>query len=66
MVEEERFQKKLGAFKFSNVQIPKGVLEKLDYCRSRLFWQCDEHKKKYKLARWSILHKPKSIWGGGG
>jgi hypothetical protein len=29
------------------------------------FWQCDEHKKKYRLARWSILHKPKSIGGLG-
>jgi hypothetical protein len=24
-------------------KIPKGVLEKLDYYRSRFFWQCDEH-----------------------
>jgi hypothetical protein len=36
-------------------RIPKGVLEKLDYYRSRFFWQCDEHKK-YRLAKWSILH----------
>jgi hypothetical protein len=26
-------------------RIPKGVLEKLDYYRSRFFWQCDEHKR---------------------
>jgi hypothetical protein len=32
-------------------EIPKGVLEKFDYYRSRFFWQCDEHKKKYRLAR---------------
>jgi hypothetical protein len=25
----------------------------------------DEHKKKYRLAKWSILHKPKSIGGLG-
>jgi hypothetical protein len=25
--------------------------------------QCDEHKKKYKLAKWSILCKPKSVGG---
>jgi hypothetical protein len=47
-------------------RIPKGVLERLDYYRSRFFWQCDEHKKKYKLAKWSILHKPISVWGGMG
>jgi hypothetical protein len=46
-------------------KIPKGVLEKLDYYRSRFFWQCDEHKKKYRLARWSILRKPKSVGGLG-
>jgi hypothetical protein len=49
----------------SFLRIPKGVLEKLDYYRSRFFWQCDEHKKKYRLAKWSILHKPKSVGGMG-
>jgi hypothetical protein len=29
------------------------------------FWQCDEHKKTYRLARWSILCKPKSVGGLG-
>jgi hypothetical protein len=42
-------------------RIPKGVLEKLDYYRSRFFWQCDDHKKKYRLAKWSIIHKPRSV-----
>jgi hypothetical protein len=51
----------LPMFMMSLFRIPKGVLEKLDYYRSRLFWQCDEHKKKYRLAKWSILHKPKSV-----
>jgi hypothetical protein len=49
----------------SLIRIPKGVLEKLDYYRSRFFWQSDEHKKKYMLAKLSILHKPKSAWGMG-
>jgi hypothetical protein len=40
-------------------------LEKLDYYRSRFFWQCDEHKKKYRLAKWSILHKTRSAGGMG-
>jgi hypothetical protein len=50
-------------FMMSFLRTPKGVLEKLDYYRSGFFWQCDEHKKKYQLAKWSILHKPKSVGG---
>jgi hypothetical protein len=55
----------LPMFMMSFFRIPKGVLEKLDYYRSRFFWQCDEHKKKYRLARWSIMRKPKSVGGLG-
>jgi hypothetical protein len=55
----------LPMFMMSFFRIPKGVLEKLDYYRSRFFWQCDEHKKKYRLAKWSILHKTKSVGGMG-
>jgi hypothetical protein len=55
----------LPMFMMSFFRIPKGVREKLDYYRSRFFWQCDEHKKKYRLAKWSIIHKPKSIGGLG-
>jgi hypothetical protein len=51
----------LPMYMMSFFRIPKGVLEKLDYYTSRFFWQCDEHKKKYRLAKWSILHKPKSV-----
>ena len=36
-------------------KVPRGVLQKLDYYRLRFFWQCDEHKKKYRLARWGVL-----------
>jgi hypothetical protein len=46
-------------------QIPKGVRKKLDYYRSRFFWQSDEHKRKYKLARWSILCLPQDQGGLG-
>jgi hypothetical protein len=52
-------------FMMSFFRIPKGVLNKLDYYKSRFFWQCDGHKKKYILAKWSILHKPKSLGGLG-
>jgi hypothetical protein len=39
--------------------IPEGVLKKLDYFHSRFFWQGDEDKKKYRLAKWSIMCEPK-------
>jgi hypothetical protein len=52
-------------FMMSFFRIPKGVLDKLNYYKSRFLWQCDYQKKKYRLARWSILHKPKNIAGGG-
>jgi hypothetical protein len=29
------------------------------------FWQSDEHKKKYRLAKWSILNKPSCVGGLG-
>ena len=46
-------------------EIPKGVLKKLDYFRSQFFWQCDEHKRKYRLAKWDILCQPKEQGGLG-
>jgi hypothetical protein len=30
--------------------LPKGVLHRLDYYRSRFFWQGDSEKKKYQLV----------------
>jgi hypothetical protein len=44
-------------------EIPRGVLKKLDYFRSRFFWQCDYHKRKYHLAKWDILCQPKEQGG---
>jgi len=32
-------------------EIPKGVRKKLDYFRSRFFWQSDEHKKKVSASK---------------
>lgn len=46
-------------------EIPKGVWKRLDFSRSRLFWQCDEHKRKYRLARWDIMCCPKDQGGLG-
>jgi len=51
----------LPMFMMSFFAIPRGVRKRLDYYRSRFFWQCDEHKKKYRLAKWSILCKPRCM-----
>jgi hypothetical protein len=45
--------------------LPKGVLLKLDYYRSRFFWQGDSEKKKYRLAKWSVVCCPKDQGGLG-
>ncbi|WVZ73514.1 hypothetical protein U9M48_021813 [Paspalum notatum var. saurae] len=55
----------LPMFMFSFFEAPKGVLKKLDYYRSRFFWQCDEHKKKYRLTKWNILSTSRDIGGLG-
>jgi hypothetical protein len=46
-------------------EVPRGVLEKLDYYISRFFWQSDGHKKKYRLTKWSVLCTPKDQGGLG-
>jgi hypothetical protein len=45
--------------------IPRGVLKKLDYFRSRFFWQSDGKRRNYRLAKWSILCQPKDQGGLG-
>jgi hypothetical protein len=55
----------LPMYLMSFFRIPKGVCEKLDYYSSRFFWQSDRHKKKYRLAKWSILNKPRCVGGLG-
>jgi hypothetical protein len=42
----------LAMFMLSFYEVPKEVLHKLDFYRSIFFWQGDDHKKKYKLAKW--------------
>jgi hypothetical protein len=41
----------LAMFMISFFEIRKGVLQKIDYYRSRFFWQGDDYKKKYRLTR---------------
>jgi hypothetical protein len=45
--------------------LPKGVLHRLDYYRSRFFWQGDSEKKKYRLVKWSVICTPKDQGGLG-
>jgi hypothetical protein len=52
-------------FMLSFFEIPKGVLERIDYYHSMFFWQGENHKKKYRLARWDILCQPKDQGGLG-
>ncbi|WVZ62069.1 hypothetical protein U9M48_011857, partial [Paspalum notatum var. saurae] len=55
----------LPMYMMSFFSIPKGVLKKLDYFRSRFFWQGDKNKKKYRLAKWTFLCQPKDQGGLG-
>ena len=41
----------LSMFMLSFFEVPRGVLKRLDYYRSRFFWQSDGHKKKYRLTK---------------
>jgi hypothetical protein len=52
-------------FMLSFLEIPKGVRKRLDYFRSRFFWQSDGHKKKYRLTKWNIICRPKEQGGLG-
>jgi hypothetical protein len=45
--------------------LPKDVLHKLDYYRSRFFWQGNSEKKKYRLVKWSVVCRPKDQGGLG-
>jgi hypothetical protein len=49
----------LPMFMLSFFEVPRGVLERIDYFRSRFFWQHDSPKKKYRLTKWSIMCQPK-------
>jgi hypothetical protein len=52
-------------YMISFFQLPRGVLKRLDYFRSRFFWQGDCEKRKYRLAKWSVLCRPKDHGGLG-
>ncbi|WVZ66965.1 hypothetical protein U9M48_016115 [Paspalum notatum var. saurae] len=72
---EDRFEKKLvlinsvlsslPLFMLSFFEVPRKVLKKLEYLRSRFYWQNDEYKKKYRLLKWVTLCQPKDMGGLG-
>jgi hypothetical protein len=49
----------------SFLEIPVGVRKRLNFYRSRFFWQSDENKKKYRLTKWNIVCRPKDQGGLG-
>jgi hypothetical protein len=56
---------RLAMYMLTFFEVPRGVLKWLDYCFFIFFWQCHEHKKKYVLAKWNILYRPKEFGGLG-
>jgi hypothetical protein len=55
----------LPMFLLSFFAIPTGVRKRLDFYRSRFFWQSDEQKKKYRLTRWNGICRPEDQGGLG-
>lgn len=55
----------LTMFMLSFFEFPRGVLERIDYFCSRFFWQGENHKRKYMLAKWNILCQTKEHGGLG-
>lgn len=55
----------LPMFMLSFFEVPRGVLRKMDFYRSRFYWQNDQHRKKYRLAKWDLLCQPKDQGGLG-
>ena len=49
----------LPMFLFSFFEVPIGVRKRLDFYRSRFFWQSDQKKRKYRLTKWNIICRPK-------
>jgi hypothetical protein len=39
--------------------------KRLDFFRSRFFWQSDQQKRKYRLTKWNIICRPKDQGGLG-
>ena len=55
----------LSMFMLSFFEVPRGILKRLDYYRSRFFWQSEGHRKKYRPTKWEVLCTPKEQRGLG-
>ena len=55
----------LPMFLLSFFEIPKGVRKRLDFYRSRFFWQSNQLKRKYRLTKWNLVCRPKDQGGLG-
>jgi hypothetical protein len=44
-------------FLISLFKIPEGASKRLNFCSSRLFWQSDQHKKKYRPTKCNITNQ---------
>jgi hypothetical protein len=55
----------LPMFLLSFFEIPVGIRKRLDFFRSRFFWQSDGHKRKYRLTKWNIICRPRDDGGLG-
>jgi len=53
----------LPMFILSFCEVSRGILKKIEYYRSRFFWQNDRHKKKYRLVKWNTLRQPEEQGG---
>lgn len=52
-------------FLLSFFQVPVVVRKRLNFYRSRFFWQSDDVKANYRLTRWDIICRPKDQGGLG-
>jgi hypothetical protein len=52
-------------FMLSLFEVPKGVLEKIGYYRSRFLWQNDNHKKKIHTSKMEYTMPTKKSRGNG-
>ena len=53
----------LPMFLLSFFEVLVGVRKRLDFYRSHFFWHSDESKRKYRLAKWDIICRPKDQGG---
>jgi hypothetical protein len=43
----------------SLLEIPKGVQNRVEFYRSRFFWESDEKKEKILISKWDTTFRPK-------